>query len=84
MDENIKEITAKLESKVNGELSAEIEKFNARAGYSRSLSSEKKSELVARAKRIVNAEQLAELNKVLDLLSSYEAPDGKYKRVSIF
>lgn len=80
MDENIKEITAKLESKVNGELSAEIEKFNARAGYSRSLSSEKKSELVARAKRIVNAEQLAELNKVLDLLSSYDAPDGKYKK----
>ncbi|MGO8047899.1 P-loop ATPase, Sll1717 family [Rhizobium johnstonii] len=80
MDENIKEITAKLESKVSTELSAEIEKFNARAGYSRTLSSEKKSELVARAKRIVNAEQLAELNKVLDLLSTYDSDDGKYKK----
>lgn len=80
MDENIKEITAKLESKVNTELSAEVEKFNTRAGYSRTLSSEKKSELVARAKRIVNAEQLAELNKVLDLLSTYDSDDGKYKK----
>ena len=80
MDENIKEITSKLESKVNTELSAEVEKFNARAGYSRTLSSEKKSELVARAKRIVNAEQLAELNKVLDLLSTYDSEEGKYKK----
>ncbi|MBB6304763.1 P-loop ATPase, Sll1717 family [Rhizobium leucaenae] len=80
MDENIKEITSKLESKVNGELGAEVEKFTARAGYSRTLSSEKRSELVARAKRIVNAEQLAELNKVLDLLSSYDSDDGKYKK----
>ncbi|QND49818.1 hypothetical protein HB780_30560 [Rhizobium lusitanum] len=28
----------------------------------------------------MNAEQLAELNKVLDLLSSYDAEDGKYKK----
>lgn len=80
MDENIKEITSKLESKVTGEFGAEVEKFTARAGYSRTLSGEKKSELVARAKRIVNAEQLAELNKVLDLLSSYDRDDGKYRK----
>lgn len=80
MDENIKEITSKLESKINGEFGAEVEKFTARAGYSRTLSAEKKSELVARAKRIVNAEQLAELNKVLDLLSSYDSGDGKYRK----
>lgn len=80
MDENIREITAKLETKINSEFGAEVEKFSARAGYSRTLSNEKRSELVARAKKIVNAEQLAELNKVLDLLSSYDSSEGKYKR----
>ncbi|WP_153005552.1 P-loop ATPase, Sll1717 family [Aureimonas ureilytica] len=76
MDENVKEITGKLENKVNFDLGGEIAKFTSRAGYTRSLSTEKKSEIVARAKRIVNSEQLAELNRVLDLLSSF---DGEKK-----
>ncbi|WP_421522115.1 P-loop ATPase, Sll1717 family [Ochrobactrum quorumnocens] len=79
MDENIKELTSKLETKVSAELSTEVEKFGARAGYARTLSSEKKSELVARAKKIVNAQQLASLNKVLDLLSKYDESQ-KYRR----
>lgn len=78
MDENIKEVTSKLETKVSGEFGGELEKFSARAGYARTLSGEKRSELVARAKRIVNAEQLAELSKVLELLSKVGEGD-KYQ-----
>lgn len=77
MDENIKEMTAKLETKINGEFGGEIEKFTARAGYTRTLSTEKKAELVARAKKIVNASQLADLNRVLELLSNVDST-GKY------
>ncbi|NEJ25735.1 hypothetical protein GR247_37500 [Rhizobium leguminosarum] len=51
MDENIKEMTSKLETKINGELGVEVEKFTARAGYARTLSAEKKAEVVARAKK---------------------------------
>jgi hypothetical protein len=36
-DENIKELTQKLESGVNAELGVEVEKFKSRAGYNRSL-----------------------------------------------
>ncbi|MDG4854564.1 DNA repair ATPase [Mesorhizobium sp. WSM3866] len=81
MDENIKEITSKLESQVTGELGGEVDKFSARAGYTRTLSAEKRSELVARAKRIVSSAQLADLNRVLDLLSNVDSADkyaGKY------
>ncbi len=77
MDENIKEMTSKLETKVSGELGVEVEKFTARAGYARTLSAEKKAEVVARAKKIVNASQLADLNRVLELLSNVDER-GKY------
>jgi hypothetical protein len=79
MDENIREMTSKLETKISSELGGEVEKFSARAGYSRTLSAEKKAELVARAKKIVNASQLADLNRVLDLLSEIDSND-KYKQ----
>lgn len=72
MDENIKELTSKLESQITGELGVEVEKFSTRAGYTRTLSSEKRSELVARAKKIVNSAQLADLNRVLELLSNVD------------
>lgn len=80
MDENIKEITQRMESTIDAELSAEIEKFKGRAGYARTLSSEKKSALVARAKKIVNSEMLSELSRVLDLLSDYDVNE-KYAPV---
>jgi hypothetical protein len=81
MDENIKEMTSKLERKVTGEFAGEIEKFSARAGYVRTLSAEKRAEFVARAKKIVDSSQLAELNRVLDLLSNVDQDDkydGRY------
>ncbi|NVP57911.1 P-loop ATPase, Sll1717 family [Mycoplana rhizolycopersici] len=75
MDENIKEITQKVESTIDAELSAEVEKFKGRAGYARTLSAEKKSALTHRAKKIVNSELLTDLSKVLDLLSEYDGKD---------
>ncbi len=78
MDENVKEITRKVESSIDAELSAEVEKFKARAGYARTLSAEKKSALIARAKKIVNSNLLSDLSKVVELLSEYD-DGGKYK-----
>ncbi len=72
MDENIKEITQKLESEINAELSTEIKKFKGSAGYARSLSNEKKSSITTRAKKIINSDLISDLGKVLDLLSNYD------------
>jgi hypothetical protein len=47
----------------------DIEKFKTRGQYEKQLSTEKKSELVARAKKIVNAEQLSELSGVIDMIA---------------
>jgi hypothetical protein len=78
MDENIKEITRKIEDTFDVEFSGEVEKFKGRAGYARTLSAEKRSALVARAKKIVNANLLSDLSKVIELLSEYDNGD-KYK-----
>lgn len=72
-DENIKELTQQLESRVGADLGVEIEKFKAKAGYERTLSAEKRSEIVSRAKKFVNAEQIAELSSVLDMLGEFES-----------
>lgn len=75
MDENIKELTQKVESTIDSELSAEVEKFKGRAGYARTLSQEKRSSLTQRAKRIVNSDMLTDLSKVLDMLSEFDSGD---------
>lgn len=51
MDENIKEITQRYEGKLAAELGAEVQKFKAGGQYEKRLSNERKSELVARAKK---------------------------------
>jgi hypothetical protein len=78
MDENIKEITKKIEDRFDAEFSGEILKFKGRAGYARTLSAEKRSALIARVKKIVNANLLSDLSKVMDLLTEYEG-DSKYR-----
>lgn len=72
VDENVKEITEELESKINAELGSEIKKFTAKAGYSRTIGTEKKIHVVSRAKKVVNSDQLAQLGHVLELLSEYD------------
>jgi predicted nuclease with TOPRIM domain len=71
MDENIREITQNLETSVNAELGGEVEKFSARAGYIRSLSSEKKSQLQRVARRFASPELLSDLSKVIDTLAEH-------------
>jgi len=72
MDENIKEVTQKVEGKLEAEFSADIEKFRTRAGATRTMSTEKKAAIVARAKQIVDSAQLVNLNQVMSLLIEFD------------
>jgi Cdc6-like AAA superfamily ATPase len=76
IDVNIIEITDRLASGVNAELGAEVEKFVAKAGYSRSLSAEKKVQLQQRAKRYVNSETITELSHVIEALADFTKARG--------
>lgn len=76
MDENIKEITESIERKLHAEVGADIDKFKAGGQYDKRLSKEKKSEIVARTRKIISSEQLSELHGVIDMLSSAEHGDG--------
>jgi len=51
-------------------LGGDFQKFKARGQYGKQLSAEKKSELLARSKKIIDSDQLAELNGVIELLSA--------------
>jgi hypothetical protein len=78
MDQNIKELTEKVENQVKAELGAEIDKFKAGGQYEKRLSTDKKSEFVARIRRIIHADQLAELAGVIDMLAELERDDKKH------
>lgn len=69
MDQNIREITESVEKKLLGEIGGEIEKFRAGGQYEKRMSRDKKSEIVARTRKIISSEQLAELHGVVDMLS---------------
>ncbi|WP_279356187.1 P-loop ATPase, Sll1717 family [Methylobacterium indicum] len=75
MDENIKEITQRYEGKLAAELGAEVQKFKAGGQYEKRLSNERKSELVARAKKIINSDQLSDLGGVIEMLSDQAKDD---------
>lgn len=64
MDQNIKELTEVIESKLHTEIGGEIEKFKAGGQYDKRMSREKKSEIVARTRKIISSDQLAELHGV--------------------
>lgn len=71
MDENIREITHKLEEDVKAELGAEVQKFKAKAGYMRGLSAEKKIYLQRVARKFAMPELLSDLAKVIDTLAEH-------------
>jgi hypothetical protein len=73
MDQNIKELTERVERAVKAELGGEIEKFKLGGQYEKRLSADKKSEFVARVKKIISSDQLAELAGVIEMLSESEA-----------
>ena len=72
MDQNIKEITEAVENKLHAEIGGEIDKFKAGGQYDKRMSREKKSEIVARTRKIISSEQLSELHGVIDMLASQE------------
>lgn len=75
MDQNIKEITEKVERNLKAELGGEIQKFVARGQYEKQISTEKKSELVKRSKKVINEDQLRELNGVVEILAEQAQTD---------
>ena len=77
MDQNIKEITEAYESRILAEMGGEVEKFKAGGQYEKRLSTEKKSELVARSRKIINADQLSELHGIIDMLSIADSDQMK-------
>jgi hypothetical protein len=76
MDQNIKEITERIENRLHAQIGGEIDKYKAGGQYDRRLSREKKSEIVARTRKIISSDQLAELHGVIDILSVPEYTDG--------
>ncbi|MCA3173679.1 MAG: DNA repair ATPase [Burkholderiales bacterium] len=77
IDQNIKELTEKYEENLKIEIGGEIEKFKAGGQYEKRLSSDKKSEILSRAKKIINSEQLTDLSNVVDMLADLSDSDIK-------
>ncbi len=66
-DQQIREITEKLSEDMRGKLASELQGVEISATGARSLSTEKKSEIVHRANAVVNQIQIQKLAHVLDL-----------------
>lgn len=75
MDQNIKEITESYELKLKLEFGPELDRFKTGGQYDRRMSTEKKSELVARSRKIISGEHLQELHGVIDMLSNQATSD---------
>jgi len=79
IDQNIKELTEKYEEHLKLEFSGEIEKFKTGGLYGKRLSSDKKSEILSRVKKIINSEQLSDLSNVVEMLAELSHSDmNKY------
>jgi hypothetical protein len=78
MDQNIKEITETVERKLHAELGSDIEKFKAGGQYDKRLSREKKSEFVARTRKIISSDQLSELHGVIEMLAAQDTDTRAY------
>lgn len=72
MDQNIKELTEKVENAVKAELGVEVEKFKAGGQYDKRLSTDKKTEFLQRVRKIINSDQLMELSSVIEILAEFE------------
>ncbi|MDT9601085.1 P-loop ATPase, Sll1717 family [Sphingosinicella rhizophila] len=78
MDQNIKEITESVERKLHAEIGVEIEKFKAGGQYDKRMSREKKSEIVARTRKIISSDQLSELHGVIEMLATQDVDVRTY------
>ncbi len=75
MDENVREVTERLEQDVSAQLGTEISKYKSSAGYARSLSQEKKSQLQKKSQQFISPEVLSNLGKLIEMLSEYTKKD---------
>ena len=80
VDQTVIEVASKLEQNVDAEFGVEVQKASSRAGYSRGLSEEKKTQFQQRARKFVNPSLLAELSKTINGLAEYlsERPENYY------
>jgi len=81
MDENIKEIVSETEKSLAAEFAAEIAGFKAGGGYEKRMKETRKSEIVARSRKIIDTGQLMELGGVIDMLAATDS--DKMKRFYI-
>lgn len=72
MDQNVKEIVSGYERQIDAQMSTEFKKFRAGGNYAKRINQATKTELVNRTKKIINPEQLAELNNVITLIKEEE------------
>lgn len=77
MDQNVKELTETVEKKLHAEVGGEIAKFTAGGQFDKRMSQERKSEIIARTKKIISEDQLAELHNVVEALATMGASDTK-------
>jgi hypothetical protein len=59
MDENIREITEKIENDIKASLGAELAEFKSNFSYARNLTADKRSEIIYRSKNIIKPGQLS-------------------------
>ena len=78
MDENIKEITQKYERQFSAETGIDVSSIKSGINVAATLTTEQKKEILIRARKIVDAGQLAELNGIIDILSQVEANESKF------
>ncbi|WP_331373238.1 P-loop ATPase, Sll1717 family [Sinorhizobium chiapasense] len=69
IDENVKQLTESYEGRIQAELGIDVSKFATKAGYGANLSQQNKTEYIARVRKIMNADQLQDLSKVISLLA---------------
>lgn len=82
-DENVREITQKLEAEVNASLGAEVHKYKMDAGYMSKLSQEKRANYQRRVRQFVEADLLSELGNVVQLLADQDM-DGQRQFYLVF
>jgi len=77
-DQNVKEVFDKYSKKLDVEFSGEMSKAKGKATAGIDVSEEKRIEIIERYKKIVSAEQLSDLSKVIQLLVSDEPKQPNY------
>lgn len=75
-DARIQELTTTIENELKASATSEIPGLTFEVGAATKLGSEEKTQLVRRAQAVVNSVQIAELSRVIDLLSEYVFSDN--------